>query len=463
VGVPQPRSVLFVPVTLAVLVYASSSRATEPGYQISAGVIETDNVQLAPGGTRDTIIEQEGSLIWHEQRPVFSADVDADLSHLTYVPRTFSDQVIGNFIGSARVAAIPQYLFWNISDNFGQGLTDPTAAASPSNRENINLFSTGPQALLPLSSVDIVDLNGTYGRGNYQHSPLNYQSFGGGAGLIHLLSASAELSVNLHDQRTDYANTTANSDFNLQEAFVHFDVKGRRTSLGIDGGYDRISGFGAASGSGAFSGSGASAGSALGRIQLSRKISASSSISFSAGRQYSEAGGAFQMSQVLGGANLNTQQSVQVGGPFTMTFVTAGWNFQRNRTEFGVEVAHFKDSYVENATFDDNRTSVDAHVSRRLTPTVRVGLTETLYRQTFENQTGNSTYSTSDARVTWQMSRRLSMAFAYSLARRTSDVPGGGFTENRVWVSIGYGRAPEAPTGPPAPPLPLPSAITPTR
>lgn len=453
VGVSQPRSALFMPVALALLIHASSSRATEPGYQVSVGVIETDNVQRVPsGGSSDTILEQEADFTWHEQRPVLNADIEADLSHLTYVPRAFSDEVIGNFIGSARVAMVPQYLFWNIADNFGQGVTDPAQAVTPQNRENINIFSTGPQALLPLSSVDILDLNGTYGRASYQDSPLNSQRFGGGAGFIHLLSAAAEISVNVHQERIDYSNNTLNPDYNLQEAFGHFDIKGQRSTLGIDAGYDRVTGL-----------SGLSSGGLLGHIQLSRKVSASSTVSFSVGRQYSDSVGAFQMSQVLGGANLNTQQTEQVGGPFNMTFVTGGWNFSRNRTQFGLDIAHFRDTYLENAISNDNRTEVTLHISRLLRPNLRLAISEFLDRQVFESEPGTATNSTTDTRLTWQMSRRISMTFAYDYARRTSDVASSAFTQNTVWISIGYGRAAQVPVGPAAPPLPLPMAVSQTR
>jgi hypothetical protein len=444
VGVPQPHSVLFVPVTLAVLVYASPSRATEPGYQISAGVIETDNVQLAPGGTRDTIIEQEGSLIWHEQRPLFSADVDADLSHLTYVPRTFSDQVIGNFIGQARFALVPQALFWNISDNFGQGVSDPFAAVTPENRENINYFSTGPQALLPLGSqADLLDLNATYGRTYYQKSDIDNQRFGGGVGYVHRLSATTEVSLNLHDERVDYSNDVLNPDFSQAEAFAHLDSKGSRTTLSADLGYNRLSGLGS------------STGSVLARAEVSRKISASSTVSLSAGHEYSDAVSAFQISQVLGGANLNTQQTVQAGGPFTATFETAGWNFFRSRTGFGLQLSHFKDAYVQGSSLDDTRTQIDGNISRLLTPTIRIVLAESYYRQVFTSSVGSATQIMTDARLTWQMSRRLSMAFDYNLAKRHADIADTGYTENRIWLSIAYGRLAQMPPGPAAPPLPF--------
>jgi hypothetical protein len=431
------------PATLLLLVATSNSQAAAPGYEISVGVVETDNVQRLPsGGTSDTILEQEINFTWHDQRPRLNTDIDADLSHLTYVPHTFSDEVIGNFIGKTRLALVPQYLFWNLSDNFGQGSANPTQAITPETRENINYFSTGPETLLPLGGQNLLDLKASYGKVNYQKSPLDNNRVSGGLGLIHELSARSEVSLNLSDERVNYSNDTLNPDYSTQQAFAHFDARGNRTTLGVDVGYGRLVD------------PNSSQGTVIARLELSRKLSASSTISMSFGREYSDAAAAFQISQVLSGANLNTQQSVQTGGPFTMVYETAAWNFARNRTQFGITLSHFKDDYVENNILNDTRTQVDANVSRQLTPAVRVVLLEDYYRQNFENTPGNSNQSTTDLRLTWQLARRLSASIDYTFTRRQSELASGGFTENRLWLSIGWGRPAAVPPGVAAPPLP---------
>ena len=431
------------PATLLLLVVTSNSQAAAPGYEISVGVVETDNVQRVPsGGTSDTILEQELKFDWHDQRPRLNTDIDADLSHLTYVPHTFSDEVIGNFIGKTRLAVVPQYLFWNFADNFGQGGTNPTQAVTPENRENINYFSTGPETLLPLGGQNLLDLKAAYGKVSYQKSPFDNSRVSGGLGLIHELSARTEVSVNLSDERVNYSNDTLNPDYSTQQAFVHFDARANRTTLGVDVGYGRLVE------------PNSSQGTVIARLELSRKVSASSTISASFGREYSDAAAAFQISQVLNGANLNTQQSVQTGGPFTMVYETAAWNFARNRTRFGVTVSHFKDAYVQTTTLNDIRTQVDANVSRQLTPAVQIALTEDYYRQSFENIQGNSSQSTTDLGLSWRLARRLTMSVDYAFARRQSELGGTGYTENRLWLSIGYGRPAAVPPGVPAPPLP---------
>src|ERR1700733_4882028 len=95
---------------------AGASRGAAPGYEITAGFIETDNVQLVPtGGSSDTLASQQVQLDWHDQRTRIDTDIDADLMHITYLRHTFGDQVIGNFLGRVGATLIPQLLVWNTS------------------------------------------------------------------------------------------------------------------------------------------------------------------------------------------------------------------------------------------------------------------------------------------------------------------------------------------------------------
>ncbi|MDB6091112.1 MAG: hypothetical protein JWN85_3896 [Gammaproteobacteria bacterium] len=437
------RGSVIVPAAFLLLTAASESRGAAPGYEISAGIMESDNVQRLPsGGSSDTIATQEAVFTWHDKRPRLDADIDADLSHLTYLRHTFGDQVIGNFIGQARAVLVQQLLFWDFSENFGQGAVDPFAALTPANRENINYFSTGPRLLLPLGGDNLLNVAGSYGKVNYQTSPLDSNRMTGSLGVIHNLSIATAVSVNVRDERVEYASQLAGSNYDSQSAYVRFDTRGNRTVIGADVGYGRLRE------------PGSSPSNLLAHLELSRKISGSSTLAASFGHEYSDAAGAFRLTQTIGGANLNSQPVLQTGTPFTNTYGTFAWNFARSRTAFGMTLSRFKETYVQGSNLDNNRTQIDAQVSRQLTPTVQVGLIELYRRQQFQNNVGDFSESTSDARLTWRAGRNVSLFFDYSFAKRQSDLSNTDYKENRVWLSIGYGRAAQVPPGPPVPPLP---------
>ena len=415
----------------------------EPGYQVSVGVIESDNIQRLPsGGNSDSIIEEELGFTWHERGSRLDADIDADLSHLNYVPPLFGSEVIGNFIGQASFALVPQMLLWEVADNFGQSSINPLEAITPANREFVNYAMTGPELLLPLASQTLLDVTARYGRVDYQSSPLNSNRFSGGVAVVRNLSAQSHLSLNLQDERVDYTNDTLNPDYDNQEAFVRFDAKGFRTTVDADLGIARLRE------------PGSSPSIPLAHLDLTRRISPSSTVALSFGHEFSDSAAAFRVEQTLGGANLNAQTVSSTGTPFTSDYGALSWNFGRNRTAWGLTASLFKDHYLQGTSLDDRRSELDAHISRQMTPTVQLTLFEVLQKQTFVNQVGDSTQTTTDARLTWRMGSRVSMFVDYTHATRSSDLPGTEFKENRLWLSIGYGRPAATPPGPPTPNLP---------
>jgi hypothetical protein len=425
------------------LTAAAVCHGSEPGYQVSVGVIESDNIQrLSSGGNTDTIIEEELGLTWHQRGARLDADVDADLSHLNYVPAIFGDEVIGNFIGQARYAVVKQMLFWELADNFGQSSINPLQAITPTNREFVNYAMTGPEMLLPLGGSTLLDVTARYGRVDYQTSALNSNRFSGGLGVIHNLSPLSHVSLNVRDERVDYTNDTLNPDYDNQEAFVRFDAKGFRTTIDADLGLARLRE------------PGSSPSTFLAHFDVTRRVSPSNTVAVSFGHEFSDSAASFRVEQSIGGANLNAQTVTSTGTPFTSEYGALSWNFARNRTSWGLTASLYKDHYLQGNTLDDQRTEIDAHISRQMTPTVLLTLFEVFQKQTFENMVGNSTQTTTDARLTWRMGSRLSMFVDYAHATRSSDLPANGFKENRIWLSIGYGRPAETPPGPPTPNLP---------
>lgn len=428
---------------LTCLAAARGAHAAQPGYDISLGVAESDNVaRVATNPQADTIITQGLGLTWHDLRPLLSADVDANLNYVEYLRHTVGNEVIGNFLGQARATAVPDVLFWHVSDNFGQGLTNPLAAATPQNRENINYFETGPELLVPLAQTLLLNVTADYARVSYQASPLDSSRYTGGIGLVHPLSPSSSISINFRDQHVDFSNDALNPDFQLQEAFAHYEAKNKRTVFSLDLGYSKLRD------------TVSPGGGALARLDISRKVSPSSTVALTAGRQYSDSGDAFRLEQTLGGANLNTQTVTQTSTPFRIDHASLAWNFQRGRTGFGISLDYFKDTYQQPSTLNDSRKELGANVSRKLTPTLEVALIGQYFREEFEVLQGNSTQTLADAQLKWRAGRFWSVIFDINRTSRSSDAPGTDFTENRVWLRLAYGRPAAVPAGPVTPPLP---------
>jgi len=428
---------------------APASQGAEPGYEISVGVGQSDNVYLTSANRKsDTLFTQGVDFTWHDQRPSLTADIDANLSYLEFLNHTFNNQLLGNFLGDARFTLAP-VLFWDISDNFGQGRVNPLAQATPGNQENINYLSTGPELKLPLGGDTLLDVQTHYAHVSYQVSPLNSNRFSGQVGILHQLSANSGVSVNVRDERVDYANLVANQDYSRQDAFGRLDAKGVRTTLAIDLGVSRLRGIQSPTTG------------LLARVEASRRISASSVLALMIARQYSDAADSFRLGQTLSGANVVAPQGVTASGtPFTSDLASLAWNFQKQRTGFGLEASYNKDSYhTLFPSQDDKRIALMGHVTRQLTPTLSVTLQDQYQHETFIDAAGFFTENNTDLIVAWRMARRLTLTFDYNHDIRHSDLPGTAYTDNRAWVLIGYGRPAQIPPGPATPPLPSTSRL----
>jgi len=424
------------------------AQAEAPGYQIKVGVLGSDNIQRLPsGGTDETIGTEELDFTWHDKRPWLDADINADVSHLDYFRHTYSDEFVGNFIGQARVTLVPQLVSWNFSDNFGQAPLDPLAPITPENLQNINYLTTGPELTLPLGRTTYLDVTGQYGRVTFQQDPLDSTRLTGAVGLLHEISPVSSISITARDERVDYANVQLNPDYEVEEGFARFDTKGSRTELGVDLGYSRVQM------------SGSHDGTPLVRVDLSRRLSASSTFGVALGHDYSDGADTFRLVQGLGGANLNAQPIVESRAPFVDTFATLAWNFTRARTTLQFSASYFRDRYQTDATQNNDRAVVDVTAARQITPALQLALSERAVRWQFNDgfnmQGSAATESDAYLQLTWRVGNHLSIFAAYYLSNGRSDIPTFNYTESRVWLAIGYGRAAEVPPGPPPVRLPV--------
>lgn len=419
------------------------TRAAMPGYEIDVGVIESDNIQRVPsGGTDETIGVVNLGFTWHDNRPWLDADIDAAVSHLNFFQHTYSDEFAGNALGALKINLAPELLSWGIADNFGQAPLDPLAPINPDNLENINYFRTGPTLSLPLGQTAQLNVMGEYGRVTYQKSPLDSTVLTGGVGLLHHLSATSSISINATEESVRFDDDRLNPDYDTQTASVHFDAKGSRTTLAIDLGYSRLQ-F-----------PGISEGIPHALLDLSRRVSATSTIGLALGHEYSNVADSFLLVQGVGGATLNIVPVLADAAPFVANYGTLAWNFQRGRTTLGLSASYFRDSHPTDSALNNEQTVADAIAARQITPTVRLALTEHLVRWQFDTSDETATTSDTALQLTWHLGSHLSVLVAYYLSKGSGNIPGFQYTENRVWLSIGYGRAAEAPPGPAPPRLP---------
>jgi hypothetical protein len=418
-------------VAIACACASSAAAAANFDYEASLGVGHTDNVQRTSADENDESIGALGlRFSLDRQGSRLEADAVGNLSYLDYLDDTYDSEVLGNFAGNARLSLVPQRFEWLVEENFGQALTDPFSPATPDNRENINYFSTGPEATFAFGSQMRLRLGGRYSLTTYEDRPLDSDGVSGQVALIRQLSPASTFSLNGQYLEVSYDTAALNADYEQRDAFVRYDITGARTFLAIDAGYSEVE----------QKALGDSQGGLLLRLQASRRLSAASTATLRAGREFSNSGSAFANLQNTGIIGQEPVAGLQTAQPFTNDYLTVGWQFSRNRTAFDVAASRNEQTYENASVFDQTFTSFSGQFSRNLSPLSSLSLFALYSRGEFRVPDTDYEDLNAGISMSWRVSGHLSLGITYDYFDRSSDMADGEYAENRYWLSISYGR-----------------------
>lgn len=417
----------------------SDASASDLAYQLEGGIGHSDNISRLPANEQDDTIAKAGVQFSFDQTSKrLQADLVGDLAYFEYLDDTYDSEVLGNFMGNARIGLVPDRFEWVISDNYGQVLSDPFAPVTPDNRENINYFTTGPDLILAFGSRNRLTMGARYANTVYEDSPFDSQGYSGQLGFAHLLSAASSLSLNVHAQQVDYdedlqdANgDPVNPDYNQSEAFVTYAVSGARTHLSLDLGYTQLDRDADAE----------KEDGALARLNVSRRVSPASTATLTAGHEFQNSAGAFASVQGGGGSSgLGAVPGRQTAQPFTSDYVTLGWNFSRVRTGFSLNASFNKQTYEDASFLDQKVTLLSAQLSRALSQRSTLSLHGAYSQGDFQQPDSDYKDTNVGLGLNWRLSRAWSLNATYDYFHRSTDAALGGYDENRYWLSVMYGR-----------------------
>jgi hypothetical protein len=408
------------------------SAIADLSYRVDAGLGYSDNIRrTAVEETSEQIAVAGLELQWLERTRRLEADVGVSGDYLHYRDDTFEDEFVGTANGQMILGIVPERFTWLVQDSFGQTQSDPFAPTTPETREDINYFTTGPDLIANLGASNTMRLYGRYSDTHYERSLLDSERTGAGVILARQLSGQNQIALQGVEERTRFDDIPL-SDFDRRNAFLTYTSTGARTQLVLEGGYSWITRQDDSEMSGP-----------LARVDLTREVSAASTFTLSFGTQFSDA------SQSLRGA----VESAPAGGttdvvaspdPFENRFASVGWNFNRNRTGFGLRAAWNQDRYetqsVDIADLQSDRTSwtYELTFSRRLSANVTTNLIGAFTDEEFDATGATSEELRVGGALDWQFGRHVGISLSAEHFERRSSDAATDFDENRGFLTLFY-------------------------
>jgi hypothetical protein len=436
------RGFLLASASMVPLVAAAAAEGFN--YGVDAGIGESDNITLASTNKVSQtlgVADVDFSLLQKGSR--LDADVTGSFTYLDFLQHAYGNEILGHFNGTLRYALVPETLTWTLQDNWGQSQVNAFGALTPSNQQNINYLSTGPDWHQRLGGTAYLNVSARYARAQYSVSPFDSNRLQGIVGIGEELSPLSSVSVNGSVERVLFDNQVAagSPDYDSTSIYGRYELHGARNEVAANLGVDKIS-AGAESNSGVYA-----------ELQFTRKLSQAAKFVVTAGRRLTDASSAFNSVQSAPSVNVVTVNSPATNTPAAVTsgiytddYVSGAWFYERNRTTLGFNARWENENYINEPQYNGTRANFGATLERKITQTFTGQIFGNLSQNRYDHDLFNvdsTSYSDDDglygATLTLREGRALEVRLRYDHMNRTvSNGVGQGYGENRVFLTIGY-------------------------
>jgi hypothetical protein len=411
------------------LVGLTSLPAEYTNYDVSAGLGESDNINLSANHPKaQTLSAVNAFFDVIRSGSHFDLNVVGNFGDTDYLQGYYKNQVLGRFDGLADLTLWDRHFTWLVRDDYGDQEINILQSPTPVNLQRINVFSTGPQLTLQPTLTSFVQMQGIYSRNNWEDSPYSGNTETGTLTVGHQFSPGSTMSLVGQIEQERFDNTSINVDYQVREYYARYALAQARTRFDLQGGVAQ------ANDKGSFRST------PLVRLSASRSVSPFSTASLSGGRDYTNATGSFASldSGATGGIPIGS--ATQTTGNALHTYGNLGWAYHRERTGIDITGGWERLAYDVQSKYNFTTTDIALTLRRELTPRLSADILTSVDRGQYGNQGFTNNYGTAGAGVIYRPGKWVVIYGRYDHQfRTTSGVAGGlGYDENRIFVMFGY-------------------------
>ena len=406
---------------------ATGAYGFEYDAQVRAGVGVSDNIARTPQNEIDETIRTVGfDFGVTEQTNSLDLDIRSNFDFVEYADDTFDSELVGGLNGAATITLVDERLRWVIEDTFGQSLFDPFQPARPDNRENVNIFTTGPTLSLMPASRNPIILDVRYSRMDFEIRPNDNDRLSGALSIGREVSRESTLSLNLNATRIEYDNGGLTPPVEQYDAYLRFETTGNRSTLGIDLGYNEVE-FAGSFGDGI-----------IARADYTREASANGIFSVSGGSQYSEQGNIFGFIRDATQDLTDTSDITGSPAPFQNNFFVLSYALDQERYSIVTSVDWNQEDYEDGQGIDRDIFRGNLIFRREVTRTVFAGASLAFNRREFKDLERRDDDLTLGLDIGYQFTAGFDVSIEFQHFQRNSTTPGADFTENRAFLRFSY-------------------------
>jgi hypothetical protein len=405
------------------------AKAFDTSWYAGGQVAYSDNIRLDNTEKNETPVSAIAGINIVEDTSFISFQLDGDLQYIDYTRGTFSDELLAAVNLDLLIRPISERLDWYVTNNYGQILEDTLSVPSPSNREDVNFFSTGPDLKFRIGSTDRLTLYGRYSDAYYEERPFDNQRFNYGVSYSRALQGSRSVGLYVVQYMVDYDNALL-TDYDRTDAFLRFESETSKSRLRVDGGWSKVDPDDASDDDSGL----------LAEIDFTREITGNSSITAFYGYNYSDSGERFRdlsdEEQELGGEDV-----ILVDDPFQLQQFSLGYERTTNIDRFRIAVGFDDEDYTDSNDEDRQVGRFDIGYTRDLAPSISVGIDGDYARRDYQTIDREDKDWSIGVFGIYQLNQNIDFRLEVRARERDStgeDIFDPGYDENRVFLEVRY-------------------------
>ena len=214
------RSVKFFPF-LIILFACSQVKAVDVGFGLDFILAKHDNVNLEEISAGDEWVSTvTGTIEVIENSSNLVADLNASVSVLNYKNDPSQDTTDLDLTLSALWIVNPSRFEWLVENVYTQTLIDPLLSDTQSNREDINIFETGPNYYWRLNSKHNINFEARFQNTYYNTTDADSDRISTALRWVYRVNSSLSASLNAEFATLDYKDNTQSDDYMNNDLFV---------------------------------------------------------------------------------------------------------------------------------------------------------------------------------------------------------------------------------------------------
>ncbi|MDH5570121.1 MAG: hypothetical protein OEY89_00050 [Gammaproteobacteria bacterium] len=206
---------------IMLVILSPGLRAAEFNYNVQAIMAYYENINRVVVPVDSEMSESvRGGINITENSAVIDAAIEASYEILNYENNQVDDQSVGYLNSNVLWKISPRQFEWFISDVFTQTTIDTLASDTPSNRQDANAISTGPNYIIRFNNRHSISFEIRYSDFYYEIVDYDNNRLRGAIILDYSMNSSTALSANMYSQSVYFDNAVLNPDYTRNDYFV---------------------------------------------------------------------------------------------------------------------------------------------------------------------------------------------------------------------------------------------------